>query len=108
MKITIPFSLIIIALAAAYFLKPSLADHQAAAKAWFEQTQSDAAAKLNLGDLFAAGAASAFETGTYQDQYVFSRYIVTLNDKPYLQCLGYFKRVSCSRAEQKTGSAPAN
>jgi len=101
-RITIPFSLILLALVAAYFLKPSLEDHQKAADAWLQKTQSDAAAKLNLGDLFSAGAASAFHSGIYEDDIVFSRYTVTVADAPYLRCFGIFKQVSCSKVEDSS------
>jgi hypothetical protein len=100
MRITIPFTLIIIALIAGYLLKPSLADHQKAAEAWLEKAQSDAAANLNLGDLASAGAASVFSNGLYEDDLVFSRYTVKVGDQPYLTCFGIFKQVSCSKVEK--------
>jgi hypothetical protein len=93
--------LIIVALIAAYLLKPSLAAHQKAADAWLEATQNDAAAKLNLGDLFSAGAASAFHSGIYEDDMVFSRYTVTVGEAPYLSCFGLFAQVSCKKVEGK-------
>jgi hypothetical protein len=106
MKITIPFGLILLALIAGYFLKPSLADHQKAADAWLEKTRNDAAAKLNLGDLLSAGVASAFHSGLYEDDLVFSRYTVTVGDAPYLRCFGIFKQVSCSKVENSAAPAP--
>jgi len=105
MKISIPFSLILIALIAGYFLKPSLEAHQKAADAWLETAQSDAASKLNLGDLFSAGAASAFHSGIYEDDIVFSRYTVTVSGAPYLRCFGLFTQVRCSKVDEKPAAS---
>jgi len=101
MRITIPFTLIVIALLAGFFLKPSLDDHRKVAEAWLDKARSDAAANLNLGDLANAGAASAFSNGIYEDDVVFSRYTVAVGDTPYLRCFGVFKHVSCSKVENK-------
>lgn len=99
MRLTIPFSLIILAVVAAYLLKPSLPTHQAAADAWLENAQADAASRLNLGDLLSAGAAATFRSGTYEDLIVLSRYTITLGDEPFLQCWGVFGHVSCNRVD---------
>ena len=101
MNISIPFGLVVVALIAGYFLKPSLEAHQKAADAWLEAKQNDAASKLNLGDLFSAGAASAFHSGIYEDDVFFSRYTVTVGDQPYLRCFGVFTHVSCDKVESK-------
>jgi hypothetical protein len=101
MRITVPFGLIILALIAGYFLKPSVAEHQKAAEAWLEQTRSNAAANLNFGDLASAGMASTFSNGLYEDDLFFSRYTVAVGDQPYLRCFGIFTRVSCSQVERK-------
>jgi hypothetical protein len=102
MKISIPFTFIIIALIAGYLLKPSLDDHRKAADAWLEAAQNDAASKLNLGDLFSAAGASAFHSGIYEDDLVFSRYTVTVSDQPFLRCFGIFKYVTCSKVDSKS------
>ena len=101
MRISIPFTFIVLVLIAGFFLKPSLAEHQKAADAWLEAAQSDAASKLNLGDLFSAGAASAFHSGIYEDDIFFSRYTVTVGDEPYLRCWGFFKYVTCHKVDTK-------
>ncbi len=84
--------LIIIAGVAGYFTRPDEPAMRQAADAVLSDPQN-----ISQG-LESVGATIAGDR-TYDNYFVVSKYMVTLDGNPIVTCWGYFTQVSCSRAE---------
>jgi hypothetical protein len=85
--------LIVIAGVAAYFTRPDEAALRQGAEAVLSDPQS-------IGEGFENMGAALLGDRTYDNYYVASRYRVTLDNQPVVQCWGAFQQVKCSRVEQ--------
>jgi hypothetical protein len=86
--------LLIIAGVAGYFTKPAEPAMREAAEAMLNDPQNIVQGFENLG------AAVAGER-QFDNYYVASKYTVTLNDAPLVECWGAFTQVQCERVEQE-------
>lgn len=90
--------LIIIAGVAGYFTRPDEATMRQSADA----VLSDPA---NISQGLESIGASIAGDRHYDNYYVASKYSVTLDDNPVVECWGYFKQVSCNRVQQAQGTS---
>lgn len=89
--------LIVIAGVAAFFTRPDEAKMRAGAELVLNDPQDITEGLESLGATIAGERA-------YDNYYVASRYRVTLDDQPVVDCWGAFTQVQCSRAERPRAS----
>lgn len=101
------FLLLLVALVAvaAYFTKPTEAQHREAARATLEQLQQQAFAEVNLDALVETSLARFGDEGRFQDYAVASRYTVEVNDRAIADCWGAFTQVRCTPAAADVAAA---
>jgi hypothetical protein len=87
--------LLVLAGAAAYFTKPTEAQHRQAVDATLQQIQETAASNLDLGAILQSGVAQITQDGAYTDYYLASHYVMQVNDRPVAECWGAFGQVRC-------------
>lgn len=85
--------LLIIAGVAGYFTKPDEAALRAGADAVLSEPQTISEGLENIG-------ASVVGDRQFDDYYVASRYTVTFDNQPVVQCWGAFQQVKCDRVER--------
>jgi hypothetical protein len=85
--------LIIIAGVAGYFTRPDEAAMRAGADAVLSDPQTISQGLESFG-------ASVVGDRQYDNYYVASRYTVSLDNTPVVQCWGAFQQVKCDRVEQ--------
>jgi len=90
--------LLVIAGVAAYFTKPTEAQHREAVNATLQQIQEDAASNFDLGGMLETGMAQFTQDGTYTDYYLASRYTVDVDGRAIAECWGAFTQVRCAPA----------
>lgn len=88
--------LLVIAGVAAYFTKPTEAQHRDAMNATLQQIQDQAASNFDLGGLLQTGLAQLTQDGTYTDYYLASKYAVDVNGRTLAECWGAFGQVRCT------------
>lgn len=85
--------LLIIAGVAGYFTRPQEAAMREAAEAVLQDPQNISQGLESIGATLAGDRA-------YSDYYVVTKYVVSLNGDPVVQCWGYFQQANCTRVEQ--------
>jgi hypothetical protein len=85
--------LLIVAGVAGYFTRPEEAAMRAAAEAVLQDPQNISEGLESIGATLAGDRA-------FSDYYVATKYVVSLNGDPVVQCWGYFTQTSCARVEQ--------
>lgn len=88
--------LLVIAGVAAYFTKPTEAQHRDAVNATLQQIQEHAASNLDLGGMLQTGIAQLSQDGVYTDYYLASKYTVSVNGDELAECWGAFTQVRCA------------
>ncbi len=83
--------LLVVAGVAAFFTRPDEPKMREAADAVLSDPQ-------NLGQFVEGGLAQLAGDRDYTNYFLASRYIVTFNGEPVLNCWGAFTQVQCSRA----------
>lgn len=89
--------LIIIAGVAGYFTRPDEAAMRAGADAVLSDPQTISEGLESIG-------ASVVGDRQYDNYYVASRYTVTLDSNPVVQCWGAFQQVKCDRVAQSSST----
>jgi hypothetical protein len=84
--------LLVIAGVAGYFTKPDEPTMRAAA----EQVLND---PQNIAEGFETIGAAVAGSNVYSDYYVASKYVVSLGDRPLVECWGAFTQTQCKRVE---------
>lgn len=84
--------LLVIAGVAGYFTKPDEPTMRAAA----EQVLND---PQNIAEGFETIGAAVAGSNVYSDYYVVSKYVVSLGDRPLVECWGAFTQTQCKRVE---------
>ncbi|UPT64085.1 MAG: hypothetical protein M0D54_05955 [Hyphomonadaceae bacterium JAD_PAG50586_4] len=84
--------LLVVAGVAGYFTKPDEPAMRAAA----EQVLND---PQNISEGFETIGAAFAGANAYSDYYVASKYLVTLGDRPLVECWGAFTQTQCNRVE---------
>lgn len=90
--------LAVVAALIAWLTNPTLEAHQTAARAMIQQARDNA---CSAGDVAACGYLlyyDAIRSGTFSNDYVMSRYVVSVDGSPFLTCTGFFGQVSCKSA----------
>lgn len=85
--------LVVIAAVAAFFTRPDEAKLREGADAVLSNPES-----ISQG-VQSVGAAIAGDR-SFSDYYVVTRYVVTLDNRPVVNCWGAFTQVQCARVEQ--------
>lgn len=83
--------LLVIAAVAAFFTRPDEPKMREAADAVLGDPQSFSQGLESVGAAIAGDRA-------FTDYYIATRYVVTLDNRPIVNCLGAFTQVQCSRA----------
>lgn len=96
--------LLVIAGVAAYFTKPTEAQHREAVNATLQQIQDRAASNLDLGGMLQTGIAQLSQDGVYTDYYLASKYTVEVNGATLAECWGAFSQVRCAPKVGADGS----
>jgi len=85
--------LLIVGAIAGFFTRPEEAAMRAQADTVLEDVSSP-------GEFIEGAGAQLLGNRTYNNFYVASQYIVTLNNEPIVQCWGAFTHVKCDRVQQ--------
>lgn len=84
--------LVIVAGVAGYFTNPTEATMRTAAEAVLNDPQ-------NISEGFETIGAAVAGDNVYSNYYVASKYVVTLGDRPLVECWGAFTQTQCNRVE---------
>lgn len=85
--------LLIVAGVAGYFTRPQEAVLREAADTVLQDPTSISQGLESIGATLAGDRA-------FSDYYVATKYVVSLNGDPVVECWGYFQQASCARVEQ--------
>lgn len=86
--------LLVIAGVAGYFTKPDEPTMRAAAEAVLNDPQ-------NISEGFETIGVAVAGSNQYTDYYVASKYVVSIGDRPLVECWGAFTQTQCKRVEQE-------
>jgi hypothetical protein len=92
------FLLIIVAGVAGYFTRPDEPKLRAAAEAVLDDPGT-------LGELMQGVGAAVAGQRRFDDYYVVTRYAVTIDDNPIVECWGAFTQTRCSRVEREAAAS---
>ena len=90
--------LLVVVAVAAFFTRPDEPKMREAADAVLSDPQ-------NIGQVIEGGVAALAGDRNYTNYYLASRYVVTLNNEPVINCWGAFTQVQCSRAADEAPSS---
>lgn len=97
--------LLVVAGVAAFFTRPDEPAMRAAADAVLSERTQAALGDLDLGGMLESGRAELTGNRTFNNYFVVSRYVVTLDNTPVVTCWGAFTQVQCDQPAEAATAA---